>query len=206
MKRKLTFISCGRNKLLIFIFFIAIIACCIAVCHFNSSDLSVEVYVNGEPLYKHEVDATQEMNPYSKREDIVYNTVNDMLLIQYAKSIGITVSNDEIDAIIIEYKEHYPDIYAAALDGYGEDQLRQGTENRLLIEYALQHIYEDFSADLDINQEIINRYLIENNISPESLTDSEYQLLVESYLNTQKAGIKDSWLENARQTSDIVYP
>lgn len=207
-------ISNKNVKYLIIAFFAVIILCIVFFAraiqekHHDNLDITgeVEVYVNGEALYVYEVDATLAVNPEVSREEIVENTINDMLMIQYARENGINVSDEDVEHLLELYQEHYPEIYGIALEGYGTEQLREGIRNRLLLSAALEEILTEPDYGIDISNEAINRYLLDNGIAPEDLDKSEYEEARNLYIKAQQAKIKMAWIENARSSAEIIYP
>lgn len=163
---------------------------------------AVEVYVNGEALYTYEVDETLKLNPEVSREEVVENTIDDMLIIQYAREHNI---DEEVEYMLNLYQAYYPEIYEIALDGYGMDALKSGIKNRLLLSDALEMILLEPDYKIDESQEAINEYLIENGIDPESLGESEYIEARNLYVKAQEIKMKEKWLENARMSAEIIY-
>lgn len=197
----------GIVFLVIFIFCAILFAGLHQEKHTNDLNVTeaVEVYVNGEALYTYEVDETLKVNPEVSREEVVENTIDDMLIIQYAKAHNIDVSDEEVEYMLNLYQEHYPEIYEIALDGYGTEGLKSGIKNRLLLSKALEMILSEPDYKIDESKEAIDKYLMENGIDPESLVESEYIEARNLYVTAQEIKMKETWLENARISAEIIY-
>lgn len=166
----------NKLKIVIMVFLIIFIFCVIFFAgifrkdKLNNSNVieAVEVYVNGEALYVYEVDETLNVNPEVSREEVVENTINDMLMIQYARTNDIHISDEEVEYILKLYQTHYPEIYEMALEGYGTDGLKSGIKNRLLLTATLERILEEPDYEIDLSNEALDKYLLENGIEPDS--------------------------------------
>lgn len=205
----------SKNIKRFMIAFFAIIILCIVIFasffqekHHSILDKikEVEVYVNGEALYVYEVDLTLDVNPEVSREEIIENTINNMLMIQYARANSIGVSDEEVEHWLALYQEHYPDIYEIALEGYGAEELREGIKNRLLLSAALEGILTEPDYKIDLSDEAVNRYLLDSGIKPEGLEEAEYEEARNLYVKAQQAEKKAAWIENARLSAEIIYP
>lgn len=197
----------GIVILVIFIFCVILFAILHQEKHTNGLNVTeaVEVYVNGEALYTYEVDETLKLNPEVSREEVVENTIDDMLIIQYAREHNIDVSDEEVEYMLNLYQEHYPEIYEIALDGYGMESLKSGIKTRLLLSDALEMILSEPDYKIDESQEAIDEYLMENGIDPESLVESEYIEARNLYVKAQEIKMRETWLENARMSAEIIY-
>lgn len=210
MKRKIRSSETMLFAGLFFLLIIALIYCGVKLTG-KDNDIyvepgrAVEVYVNGEPLYVDEVDATLELNEGLSRQVVVENTIDEMLMIQYAKASGVNVSDKEVNDVITEYETHFPEIYSLALDGYGEEGLKEGLRNQQYLSHAMDMILSDPNYAVTVNDSIIDEYLEENGISPDSLSEAEYNEATNLYIESQELAVKDSWVEAARASSEIIY-
>lgn len=193
--------------LIIFILCVIFFAATYRKDNLEISDVTeaVEVYVNGEALYVFEVDETLVVNPEVSREEVIENTINDMLMIQYARANNIDVTDEEVEYILNLYQTHYPEIYEIALEGYGTEGLTSGIKNRLLLTAALESILEEPDYTIDLSNEAIDKYLLENGIEPDSLEEAEYEEARILYVNAQEVKMKEAWIENARLSAEIIY-
>lgn len=166
---------------------------------------AVEVYVNGEALYAYEVDAVLKVNPGLDREAIIESTIDEMLIIQYARDKQIEVADAELNNILKIYQEQYPEVYRDALDGYGEEGLRAGIKNRLLISAALEEIMAEPEYRIDLSEEAVRQCLLENGVDPATLNDDEYEEAKKLYVDMKETENKERWISNARQVAEIIY-
>lgn len=99
-------------------------------------DPKVVVTVNGEPIYQKEVDTVVNQSPNIKisESEVITNSINQLVVVQYGKKNGCSASQEEIDQQLNEYENSYPTIYDSALDLFGEDGLRKGIEYRIIYE------------------------------------------------------------------------
>lgn len=98
-------------------------------------DPKVVVTVNGEPIYQKEVDTVVNQSPNIKisESEVITNSINQLVVVQYGKKNGCSASQEEIDQQLNEYENSYPTIYDSALDLFGEDGLRKGIEYRIIM-------------------------------------------------------------------------
>ena len=171
----------------------------------KEGDAVVEVYVNGEALYAYEVDAVLKVNPGMDREAIIESTIDEMLIIQYAREKQIEIADDELNYVLKVYQEHYPEIYRDAVDGYGEEGLKTGIKNRLLMSAALIEIMEEPAYKIDLSADAVWQYLFENGLDPATLNEDEYEEAKKLYVERKEAENKERWIRNARQVAEIIY-
>ena len=81
-------------------------------------DPKVVVTVNGEPIYQKEVDTVVNQSPNIKisESEVITNSINQLVVVQYGKKNGCSASQEEIDQQLNEYENSYPTIYDSALD------------------------------------------------------------------------------------------
>lgn len=82
-----------------------------------------------------EVDTVVNQSPNIKisESEVITNSINQLVVVQYGKKNGCSASQEEIDQQLNEYENSYPTIYDSALDLFGEDGLRKGIEYRIIM-------------------------------------------------------------------------
>ena len=166
---------------------------------------AVEVYVNGEALYTYEVDDTLKVNPGLERETIIENTIDEMLIIQYAKEKQIEITDEEVACVLKAYQEYYPEIYKDAMDGYGEEELKSGIKNKLLLNAAIEEIMNEPLYKINFEDDDVWQYLSENGIDPAALDEDDYEEAKKLYVEAKKRENKKRWISNARKAAEIVH-
>ena len=170
--------------------------------YFNDAgDNAVILTVNGEPLYNYQVDRVVSQSKRYERSEIIETSIDDLLLIQYAQANGCEVSDEEVSAKLQAYKESLPAIYELAVDRYGINDLKSGLKNMILIDRA-KDLYLSSNASKSYSETELDEYLIKNDIAPEQLTEEQYDLASQEYIEIT---LINSLLSDLRSTASIIY-
>lgn len=133
---------------------LVIAASILSGCDLKDESRDVLVIVNGEPILKEEVEALFEQ--YEKTgisyDEIVTNSIRDLLLIQWGRETGVTVSENEVEEIILELRKTYPELYGIYLDRYGRTGIKQKFKNIFLYNKSREALTEWIESNLSEEQ------------------------------------------------------
>ncbi len=166
---------------------------------------AVIVTVNGVPLRERQVDNVLKQSKELDRAEVIKNSINDLLIIQYGKENGCVASYEEISERMLEYKEVYPLFYDRALKIYGEEELAKGLENQILIEKSKEHYLNSVVNSEKFKIVNFEKYLAKYNLNVSQLDDDQIALAREKYEEYKEKLILESWVENMIQKAEIVY-
>lgn len=194
-------------KKLICLFLSVVMAICLCACEKSKkeskADSPVLVMVNGEPIFKAEIDPVYEEYRESDvtYEQIIEDTIDEVLVIQQAPKYKLSVSEADIDENIEFYKASYPELYQELFETYTEEEIRKKLGDRALFstvrDYALKHICP---IDHELIEEFANEYELEEQLK--SYTDDQLKYTLNSEL--QNFAIKQ-WVKELRVSAEIVY-
>ena len=123
-------------------------------CDLENKTREVIVKVNGESILKEDVDTLFEQ--YEKTgisyDEIVTNSIRDLLLIQRGREMGVTVSENEVEGVILDLRETYPDLYDIYLERYGRAGIKQKFKNILLYNKSREALTEWIESNLSEDQ------------------------------------------------------
>lgn len=89
----------------------------------------------------------QSPNIKISESEVITNSINQLVVVQYGKKNGCSASQEEIDQQLNEYENSYPTIYDSALDLFGEDGLRKGIEYRIIYEKTKEYVFDLFWSE-----------------------------------------------------------
>ena len=167
----------------------------------NRTD-KVVALVNSEPILQSQLDMVLQQDKSIDRTELLENTIDDILLMQYAKNNGCSVSKQEVDELIREYKETYSVFYEEALKIYTEDELRAGLENRILIDKGKQVYFSKFPIDTEKGFE---DYLKSYDIEITSLTEEQIDTAKQKYKEKLEETAMNNFVKELRKESNIEY-
>lgn len=167
----------------------------------NQTD-KVVALVNSEPILQSQLDKVLQQDKSIDRTELLENTIDDILLMQYAKNNGCSVSKQEVDELIREYKETYSVFYEEALKIYTEDELRAGLENRILIDKGQQVYFSKFPIDTEKGFE---DYLKSYDIELTSLTEEQIDTAKQKYKEKLEETAMNNFVKELRKESNIEY-
>ncbi len=165
------------------------------------------VTVNGVVLTNHEVDVAydQQKNGLAQytRQQVVDATVRNMVVRDYGREQGVTVTETELDDILIHYKE--TGYYESAVDLYGEKGLRQGLANHELFIRSKQLIFDKEITVTGVTQEDILAFLADNGLESMVLTDKQREDVVSTLSEHKAQEAYDAFVDTLLKRADIVY-
>lgn len=133
----------------------------------NNSDKEKElldseciVTVNGEKILKQEIETVY--NEFReagvKFNDIVENSIDEILVIQRADDYEITCTEEEIERALKEYRSQYPEEYEKAENIYGKDHVKKGQRNRILYSKVKEYFFDNL-VDKDISDDLVEKFI-----------------------------------------------
>lgn len=146
----------------------------------------VAAYVNDDKIYREDIERVVEHfdNPDLTYNDVLNNTINESVVIQTGRKIGVPIVEKDFRDYIKEYKSDYPDFYKKGTEIYGEEKYVEGLWK--------SHQYK-----------LTKKYVIENFISIEEATHDE---LIAQLAQLDGALIWDELTEEEKHSLyDIVY-
>ncbi|MFP4524189.1 MAG: peptidylprolyl isomerase [Candidatus Woesearchaeota archaeon] len=166
----------------------------------GEEDLRVVAMVNGEPLYKQDVDEMYASLPPQiqsqvDEEVILEQLIQQELILQAAKETGIEATEDDVDEYVDAMLEQY-DVPESQLEGLLEQQgltmeeFRQQTRDQMILnEYLNQTIYSDITV---AQEDVAARY--ENNkesfMRPETATVRHILIATEGQNRTAEEALE----------------
>lgn len=120
----------------------------------HDADRKIIVKVNDEYIYYDEIETVYEqMEGTSITFDkIVDDTITEVLVIQQAPFYGISVSKEEIEQTIENYKQQYPDYYNETIKKYNLDEIKRRIADKGLyikVREHFLHTYDITNADVE---------------------------------------------------------
>lgn len=168
------------------------------------SDEKCLATINGEKILKREIDLVyrQFENSEIEYEDILNNSIDEVLVIQKAEDFKIEVSDSEVESRIQEYKEMYPDLYNEAVDIYGVKELYKGQRNRIIYNKVKTYVMSNIIGE-DISDRTVSDFIDKYNLKTqlEGYTTAQIK---SSLHNELEEYLFESWIEDIKEDADIV--
>lgn len=159
--------------------------------------------VNGEPILKSEIDPVYEEYRESDvtYEQIVEDTIDEILVIQQAPKYKLSVSEDDIDESVAFYRSTYPDMYRELSETYTEEEIRKKLGDRLLFSTVRDYALEEICP---IDHPLIQEFKAVNKLEEQldGYTDEQLKQTLDSEL--QNFALKQ-WTKELRTSAEIVY-
>lgn len=175
----------------------------------EQADAGVAAVVNGETIFLKNIEAAyaqQSMdlqNPYARIQDkreILNNTIRELVVIQYGKSQGVFLSDQDNSQFIENLKEYMPEAYERGIAAYGEEEYHNGLRMRQLFTFSKKDIMERLEKEITISMNEVNAYVAEHGITNQ-LTDKKVEViriqLMEKKLQDNYKIFVDSLVEQA---------
>lgn len=167
--------------------------------------------INGEPILLQNIQAayaqqsTDIQNPYTKVQDeneILQNTIRELVVIQYGKKQGISLSEEENNNFINEFKQHMPDAYNQGIEAYGEKEYLNGLRMRQLFNLSKEWVMNSLEENITVSMDEVNQYMTENNVTGE--LNTEQAEIIKYQLKDKKLKEKyNSFVDDLIQQADI---
>lgn len=164
------------------------------------------VSVNGEEILKNEIDLVYKQFADSgvQYDEILSNSIDEILVIQYAKEFGIPeITEPEVQKQLQAYKSQYPDLYNEAVNVYGVDELYKGQENRMMYDrvkkYVMSNVLQDKFTD-QTAKKFIAKYKLSGQLEGYSMEQIKKSLKkeIEEFLFNE-------WVDDIKKDANIIY-
>lgn len=168
----------------------------------------VVVTVNGEPIYQKEVDTVVNQSPNIKisESEVITNSINQLVVVQYGKKNGCSASQEEIDQQLNEYENSYPTIYDSALDLFGEDGLRKGIEYRIIYEKTKEYVFDLFwSEHTSVDEQSVIDFCSQKGVNYSDLSNNDRELATDAYTNFLQQDYFLEFQESLVDSAEIIY-
>lgn len=168
------------------------------------SDEKCLATINGEKILKREIDLVYRQFEDSEieYEEILNNSIDEVLVIQKAKDFKIEVSNSEVESRIQEYKEMYPDLYNEAVDIYGVKELYKGQRNRIIYNKVKAYVMSNIIGE-DISDRTVSDFIDKYNLKSQ-LEDYTTAQIKSSLHSELEEYLFENWIEDIKKEADIV--
>lgn len=133
-----------------------------------------------------EVDTVVNQSPNIKisESEVITNSINQLVVVQYGKKNGCSASQEEIDQQLNEYENSYPTIYDSALDLFGEDGLRKGIEYRIIYEKTKEYVFDLFwSEHTSVDEQSVIDFCSQKGVNYSDLSNNDRELATDAYTN-----------------------
>ncbi len=164
------------------------------------------VSVNGEEILKKEIDLVykQFANSGVQYDEILNNSIDEVLVIQHAKEFGIPeITESEVQKQLQDYKSQYPDLYNEAVNVYGVDELYKGQENRMMYDRVKKYVMSNVLQDKFTDQ-TANNFIAKYKLS-EQLEGYSMEQIKKSLKKEIKEYLFNEWVDDIKKNANIVY-
>lgn len=163
---------------------ISVFAICIIVfsaCG-NNVDKNNEVaaVINGEEIYIQDIERVATETDTDEK-DVLNDSINDLLIIQYGIENGIIISDEMVNERIIEVESGYPDMYNDIIESIGKEKYFNNLKYLMILEetknyYIEKNMFEIKEGEL---KEWYKKYISKDMKGYEISKDSVYEAVFE---------------------------
>lgn len=164
------------------------------------------VSVDGEKILKKEIDLAYEQfqNSGIQYEEILNNSIDEVLVIKRAKEFGIPeITESEVQAQLQDYKAQYPELYNEAVEIYGVEELYKGQKSRMTYERVKKYVMSNILQD-NITDKMVKDFIVKYSLK-EQLEECSMEQIKQSLQKEIEEFLFDNWVEDIREDADIVY-
>lgn len=206
-----------KGKKIVFCLFVFLFSFVIISCS-GKSDFSL-IQVNGEIISHEEIQNVlqryEEKGEFVKvsEEDVVKSAIEEVLVLQEADKLGITVGEAELDHKIDALKNMNQNLfYDLAIKQYGDiDNYREALKLRMLYQGTRDKIIADYLQDNPIDVELVKAEMISEGLIQEKseYDKEENRALVSQFIHSYvlKKGKEhfDEWVYSLVENANIEY-
>jgi Zn-finger nucleic acid-binding protein len=162
--------------------------------------------VNGYYIFSSDVENVY--NEYKEagisRNRIIEDSISEILVVQCSKRYGISISDKELDTIMMTFKISQPDLFEESLAQYGEHKLKEKLYIRNLFSKTKKHITENILLKNGVPYDAIDRFVSHYGLEKQLSPYSDEQILRDLGREIE-AFLFNEWLENLREGAIIEY-
>lgn len=172
----------------------------------NSQKNDVVVAVNGEAIYEYQLENVmkQSIDNSISREDLLENSINQLVVVQYGIEANVNIDDSYFDDYINRYKSDYPEYFAKGIEVYGEEEFIDGLRYHLIYQKTREKIISEQFSDIEISENILILYIKEKGLQIEISKDN-YDIIKEKYITEKQEELFDEWVAEQRNNSEIEY-
>lgn len=202
-----------KYKLLIIIFFSAVLVS--TFLYYNQKlkyNSNVAATVNGEPIHEYEIENA--LNRYKEtditRDDIITIAAKEILVIQEAEKLGVTIDDNDLEQKVKTLKDEYPKYYELAVEQYEDISVyKEALRYKMIYDIVKEKIIEDYLEENPLDDEILKQKMIEEGIiSEKEFNDKRYDDLKHQFIeyNNENRGNRffEEWTDSLLNKADVV--
>lgn len=190
--------------------FVLLFASLIILCSCNGQTKTIPedtiVKINDYCVLKSEIDAVY--NEYEATgisyKRIIEDTILEQLVVQKADTYGITLSGEELENIMLEFKEHNPDLYNESIEIYGYNSLKEKLRIRNLFSKTKDYIMSNVLFVNGVTSEMINSFKVEYGLEEQLSHFSDEQIINDLGYEIEEFIFKE-WMKSLKDEADITY-
>ncbi|MGG3837564.1 SurA N-terminal domain-containing protein [Paenibacillus thiaminolyticus] len=206
-----------KGKKIVSCLFVFLLSFIIISCS-SKSDFSL-IQVNGEIISHEEIESVlqryEDKGEFVKvsEEDVVKSAIEEVLVLQEAEKLGITVDEAELAHKIDALKNMNQNLfYDLAIKQYGDiDNYREALKLRMLYQGTRDKIMSDYVKDNPIDVELVKAEMVaEGLIQEQSEYDKEenralVSQFTHSYVQKKGKAYFDEWVHSLVENATIEY-
>ncbi|MFL1675051.1 SurA N-terminal domain-containing protein [Paenibacillus dendritiformis] len=206
-----------KGKKIVSCLFVFLLSFIIISCS-TKSDFSL-IQVNGEIISHEEIESVlqryEDKGEFVKvsEEDVVKSAIEEVLVLQEAEKLGITVDEAELAHKIDALKNMNQNLfYDLAIKQYGDiDNYREALKLRMLYQGTRDKIMSDYVKDNPIDVELVKAEMVaEGLIQEQSEYDKEenralVSQFTHSYVQKKGKAYFDEWVHSLVENATIEY-
>ena len=138
------------------------------------------------------------------RDKIIEDSISEILVVQCSKRYGISITDKELDTIMMTFKISQPDLFEESLALYGEHKQKEKLYIRNLFSKTKKHITENILIKNGIPHDAINRFASHYGLQEQLSPYTDEQILRDLGKEIE-AFLFNEWLEKIREDAIIEY-
>lgn len=138
------------------------------------------------------------------RDKIINDSILEILVVQESTKYGISLSDEELNQIMEEFKSNQSEIYSDSVDQYGEEALREKLRIRNLFTKTKEHVMENIILKDGISHADIERFTAQYGLEEQLAPYSDEQIIRD--LQKELEGfLFNEWMESLKEEANITY-
>lgn len=170
-----------------------------------NSDNGLLADVNGDYIYKYEIDEVYKLyNNTVSYNKILQDSIFEQIVLQQSASFGISISKNEIDEILEQYRINQPDYYKQSIELYGEERLRNKLKNTTLYNKTRDYICENIISDKNtISDKEYTDFISAYGLS-DYLDQYEKDFITANLWEELEEYLFRSWVHQSKSQSELI--
>lgn len=190
------------------------IACNKEAANINDKDYNdVLVYVNGDPIFLHDIEASIER--YEKNnisignQEALQSAISEMLVIQQADKTGLIVSDEEINELVLELEKESPLLYKIVCEDYTSiDAYKSAMKLSTKYNHMMEHVVNEYLSKNQISEDEIKKLMIKYKLIADDTRDIDETLktyFINEYNKQRGQDYFSQWINSLHDTAQIEY-